>query len=691
MNAPTFATLPRGVLILVRIFLTLPLLAGAAGPLLATVQESTWNDGRSLDLIDAAIEARQTGRYSGVDRFTAYAEGQVHYLAEYGDDAGDQVVRSDRIALELIWQRGVGSLQTIVGRREVSWLPTKIKYHLDHLSLVVDNFGDRIRIGDGDEVRDVLNPVAVGARNVYEYRLVDSLSMLVGGKFTELYRIEVRPLNSDSAGVVGTLDIERESFAVARLAVTFTPVSYVDPTVRSVSVDLQNALVSNRVWLPAVQHVEVRRQIRFLDMPFGGTIRTNFRVLSWDLDPPGDMRIPVGNKVRSVNERELRRYMGWRTHEPDGAPQLVHADSALFERIRSEAIRVVRGRYLGGTSRLRLHVPRFSSLLRVRRAEGLYVGTGVRYDLNGHWFVTVGSGYALGPETYEGSGLIAGRFGEFRLGLEGFVDRPTDIGPWSAASGLIATGGALIRGDDFVDPFYETGGRAWVQLPIGGGMGKLALSTVQQDAATLELNPLGDTRPRPLTPVRDGRDTRVSIGWTRDLEPLAGSNLRSEVNIDLAAAGDFSYSRWVAEIRAVPTEPDADWGWEGRGGFGLVTGDAPPQRLLLIGGRSTVPGFGFRSFAGETAAFGQLALSRKVVYPWLRVRALGAIGWSGLDEDDDSLMQLGFVDSDGIQTSIGGGVSIAYDLIRVETVRGIGDRGVWEWMLSVNPQFRAPL
>ncbi len=675
----------------VRLFLTLPLIAGAARTLPATVQDAAWNDSRSLELISAVIEARQAGRYNTLERFAAYAEGQVHYLAEYGDDAGDQAVRSDRIALELQWRRGVGSLQTIVGRRVVSWLPTDIEYHIDHLSLVVDNFGDRIRIGDGDEVGDVLNPVAPGAPEIYEYRLVDSLSMLIGGRLTELYRLEVRPLNADSAGVVGTLDIERESFAVARLAVTFTPVSYVDPTVVSVSVDLQNALVNNRVWLPAVQHVEVRRQMRFLEMPFGGTIRTSFRVLSWDLDPPGDVWIPVGNRVESVDQPELGRYMGWRTEEPDGAPALLRADSALFEHIRSEATRVVRGRYLGGTSRHRLYAPTTSSVLRVRRAEGLYLGTGARIALNGRWSVTAASGYAFGPRLYEGSGIVAARFGELRLGLEGFVDRPADIGPWSVASGLIATGGAMIRGDDFIDPFFQTGGRVWMRLPLGGGTGQLTISTADQDAATLELNPAGDIQPRPLTPILEGRDTRATISWNRQLAPLAGSKLRIDLTTDLAATGDFSYTRWIADVRAVSTDPDAEWSWEGNGGFGLVTGDAPPQRLLLIGGRGTIPGFRFRGFAGETAAFAQVAVSRTVAHPWLRLRALGAIGWSGLDEDEESLMQLGFMDSDGLEASIGGGVSIAYDLIRVDTVHGLGDHGVWEWILSVNPQFRAPL
>ncbi|MFQ5529696.1 MAG: hypothetical protein ACE5FP_05040 [Gemmatimonadota bacterium] len=674
----------------IRLSLSILLVVGAGRPLLASVQDASWNDTRSRQLVRSAIDARKAGRDNDLERFSAYAEGQVHYLAEYGDDAADQAVRSDRIALELHWRRGVGSRQTIVGRRDMSWIPTDIEYHIDHLSLVVDNFGDRIRIGDGDEVRDVLSPVAPGAPDTYEYRLTDSLSMRIGGRLTELYRVEVRPVSGDSAGVVGTLDIERKSFAVARMAVTFTPVSYVDPTVRSVSVDLQNALVSNRVWLPAVQHVEVRRQIRFLDLPFGGTIRASYRVLSWDLDPTDEVWIPLGHSVDAVDDAELKRYMGWRTEEADGAPELLRADSALFERIRSEATRVVRGRYLGGTSRLRLQAPATSSLLRVRRAEGLYVGIGARYDLDGHWHAAAGSGYAFGPGTYEGSVLLGARFGELRAGLEAFVDRPADIGPWSAASGLVATGGALFRGDDFLDPFFESGVHAWVRTPVGGGTGEISFSTARHDAATLELNSLSDT-PRSLTPVLEGRDARVTVSWNRHLAPIAGSKIRADLTADLAATGDFTYTRWVAEFRAVPTEPDARWGWEGHGGFGLVTGDIPPQRILLIGGRGTLPGYGFRVFAGETAAFAQVSLARTMAFPWLRLRALGAIGWTMLDEDDTEFVQLGFADSDGPEAAVGGGVSIVYDLIRIDVARGLGEQGVWEWILSVNPQFRAPL
>lgn len=662
-------------------------------------RETGWNDARTIGVVREAIESRRGGRDNDLERYSAYAEGQVHYLAEFAGEARDQLVRSDRIALELRWRRGVGSLQTLVGRRHASWVPTTIEYHIDHLSLVVENFGDRIHIGDGDEVRNVLHPVAPGALEFYEYRLVDSLSMLVNDRLTELYRLKVRPLHEDSAGVVGTIDVERTSFAVVRLAVTFTPSSYVDPTVRSVSVDLQNALVSNRVWLPAKQQSEVRRQLRFLDMPFGGTIRSSFRVLSWDLDPPKEAWIPVGHRVRAVSERDLQRYVGWRIWDPEAAPEIVRADSALFEGIRSEAIRVARGRYLGGTSRLRLDVPSVSSLVRARRAEGGFAGLGAKYDLDGHWTVGARTGYAFGAERGQVAGSLSAGYGPARFGVEGWVDRPADIGPWTAASGLVSTGGALLAGEDYVDPFYESGGRAWGAVPLAGGTASLAVAIAEHESAALHLDPLGDVVPRSVVPIRPGQDVRLEVGWSRQVAPLAGSRLEADVDVALATVGDFDYTRWIVELKAAPTEPDAAWAWEGRGGVGVVTGNHPVQRSLRIGGRGTVPGYDFRRFSGEQAAFLHVTVSRGLWFPWIRIRALGALGWARAGDgelvtmgeaEDGSSVELRLPDSGGVRPALGGGISAVYDLVRLDVARGLRD-GTWEWILSVNPQFRSPL
>lgn len=685
---PTSSSRPQANPRLVVTFLALAAVVGSVLAPPADAQQASWNDDRTLEVVRAAIDSRRYGRDNNLERYSAYAEGRVLYLTEFGGGAREQAVRSDRVALELRWRRRVGSLQTILGRRDVSWMPTKIRYHIDHLSLVVENFGDRIRIGDGDEVRDVLNPVAPGALGVYEYRLADSLSMYVNDRLTELYRLEVRPLHADSAAVVGTLDIERRSFAVVRLAVSFTPVSYVDPTVQSVSVDLQNALVNNRVWLPAEQHTEVRRQMQWFDTPFGGTIRTSFKVLSWDLDPPKDDWVPAGHRVRAVKDRDLARYAGWRTDDLDGAADLLRSDSVLFDEIRAEATRVVRGRYLGGTSRVRLHVPSTSEVVRVRRAEGLFLGMGARYDIDGRWSAIGHAGYAFGAERPQLSSTLSTRFGQARVGAAGFHDRAADAGPWSAASGVVSTGGAVFRGDDYLTPFIESGARLWVAFPLARGTTTVALSSASHESVDLHLDPLGDVVPRPILATRNGTDTRATVAWDRQHGSVAGSKIISSLAVDVAAGGTFDYSRWVTQVTATPTEPDALWRWEGRGGFAVVTGSPPPQRLLYVGGRGTIPGYGVRSFAGEQAMFVDGSVSRALIYPWIRLRVLGAVGWANGPETD--FERTGLVDSDGLRPSLGGGVGILYDIIRIDAVRGLHG-GRWEWMLSVNPQFRSPL
>jgi hypothetical protein len=130
-----------------------------------------------------------------------------------------------------------------------------------------------------------------------------------------------------------------------------------------------------------------------------------------------------------------------------------------------------------------------------------------------------------------------------------------------------------------------------------------------------------------------------------------------------------------------------------------VTGNRPVQRTLRVGGRGTVPGYEFRRFNGEQVAFVNLALSRSVLYPWLRLRALAALGWSHVDDEvvrmrgplpDSPLATYDTPDTGGLRPSIGGGMSIVYDLVRLDVSKGLND-GIWEWTLSVNPQFRTPL
>ncbi len=652
-----------------------------------------WNDPRAVELVKAAIDARRhTWGDSTLQGFDLYAEGHVHFMADFGGDRGQQAVRADQIALDFHWRRGLGSMQEIVGRRETEWLPTRLHYHVDHLTLVVDNYGDQIRVGEGDEIRHAPHPLAPDALENYEFRLVDSLAMEVLGEWKRLYRLEVRPRDPSQPAVVGTMDLERESRALTRLAVGFTPVSYIDPRLVTVSIELENGLVRGRYWLPTSQRVEIRRRLKYMELPFGTTIRASFRVLEYDLDPPDRGGVGKGNTVRTRPASELARYAGWHTPELQAWPENVITDSIRLLDVRSEAAAIAKKQYLGGDAPVRLYIPTISSAFRVRRAEGVFAGAGARWDIDGGRTLTGSGGWAFGRGSAEVRAEMDWTLGYGSIAAAGWVNELTDIGPWSASSGLVSTFGAAFRGDDWIDPYFRSGGSLGFVAPIGSSMlGRATVAWEQQNPASLELDPIGGTAARPVRPISEGTDLRLELGLDHSIGTWLGSGSTVSLGAKLSAFADFGYTEWVAALSVRPREPEATWSWEGSAGAGVGTGTLPEQRLLLLGGRGTVPGYAFRTFAGDQAVFANIAVSRALWHPWVRLRGIAAAGWAHLGSPGSaSAGAFGATATGNVRASLGAGISVFYDLVRIDVARGL-DGGEWEWMVSVNPAFRAPL
>ncbi|NIU32194.1 MAG: hypothetical protein GWN82_16220, partial [Gemmatimonadetes bacterium] len=103
--------------------------------------------------------------------YRARALGNVYFFIDRADSAQQVLVKGDQIALDLYWRAPDQTRQWIVGRRDEKVLPTGIRYHLDHLTVVQDDFGDHIRLGDGDEVERVVHPVGPGAEEIYDFLL----------------------------------------------------------------------------------------------------------------------------------------------------------------------------------------------------------------------------------------------------------------------------------------------------------------------------------------------------------------------------------------------------------------------------------------------------------------------------------------------------------------------------------------
>lgn len=697
----------------------LPVYAAAAAPRSPAVPAPTrsvappdtapgeWNSPRVRRLIAAAVEARRHAwSDTSLRAFRARAQGHVYFLGGLGTtspgEAGSQLVRADQVALRIHWSRG-RSLQTLVGRRSEKHLPTRIRYHIDHLSLILENFGRHISLGEGTEVRDVLHPVAPRAPEYYEYRLADSLGIGVGGQPRTLYRIDVRPRDPSTPGVVGQIHVASESRAVIRMDFTFTPAAYRDEDVESIRVELESALWEGRYWLPAEQEITIRRGVRWLDFPLHGVIRTRIRVHEMEINPDSPRPIPPGHRVVSRPGERLRAFDDWRQglYEGPVADGTARADE---ESARRRARSLLRGRYLGGDAPVSPHAGGISDVLRARRAEGALGGMGGRARLGGVTSLTAWIGKPFETDRLEWRASARREAGPGEVVVEGYGDRFTDVGPFPAASGVVSSLGFLARGEDFTDPYFRDGVTAGFRAPLLGGQGRAALRFERHESATLAAEPPGSDLLRPVRRIREGELAALELGWSGTVaRPLGGVlRVRGEARGAADGPGDFGFSRLVVEATARSPATAAPWRWRLDGAVGVAGGDLPPQRLFLLGGRGTVPGYRFRGWAGDRAAWLRGEASRRLLGPWVRLRAVASAGWTDLGAPGRravAAFEPGPVGSAGprrvpesgaVRPSVGAGVGLLDGVLRVDAVRGLED-GRWEWIVSAAPKLRGML
>ncbi|MYC86945.1 MAG: hypothetical protein F4X22_01760 [Gemmatimonadales bacterium] len=654
-----------------------------------------WNSEAALLLIERAIDARRHAwADSSLERFRADVQGHVYYL---GDILGERhVIRADQIAVDVRWQHPDRSMQTIVGRRHELRLPTTIAYHLDHLFLVLDDFEDRIRIGDGHEIRDVLHPAGEGAPEFYEYRLADSLEIRVRDRTARVFELEVRPRDGTDAGAVGSLFVERETGAIARMRLTFTPAAYRDPQIVRLVVDLRSALQEGRYWLPDEQEVEIVRSLPWFDFPLETLVRTRLRVLDYGFDEEALFGLGPGQLIYSVREEELARFDGWEDSLYGGPLEAASADGDPGA-VVANARELLRRQPLLGGRRWQLALPNASGGIRARRSEGLFIGAGAAYRPNDLTRVSFAGGHALGEARPQAGLGLRRRLGEVDVEADGWLRAHRDAGP-TAAAGVLRTLALLARGEDYEDPYLATGGRIGIARRGGPVRWRVGASLERHRSAALVVGtaPFGDRSARPVRPVDQGDLARLDAGLTVALRSGSGTRWTLDLAGEAAAngVGDFGYTRATAALRA-RGRPGGAWNWASDVELGLAGGELPAQRLFLLGGRGSLPGYEFRGWGGDRMALWRTEVSRTVAAPWVRLRAIGAAGWAGLGgAGEDAARRFGVDGSEGLRASAGLGLGLFYDILRLDVMRGLrgdpapgGSEGRWVLLLSVDPRF----
>ena len=637
-----------------------------------------WNDARSLQIVRAAMRTRQhTFSDSSLRNFEVDSEGYVYLLTDI--EGEERLVRADQIALRVIWETPSNVSQTIIGRRADQRLPSKIRYHVDHLAITVDNFADAIRIGEGDEVAGVRHPVWRGAERHYDYRLVDSTEIRFSGGRARVYEVDVRPVRFDRPGVIGTLYIDRDSWAIARMSFTFTPASYRDPRLTGLDVDIENALWDGRYWLPVRQVFEVRRSSLWLSFPISATIRTEHHIGPYRINGQLSEPVPPGEKITALSGERLKEYDAWNAGLLDGPVDQADTAAIDIDRIRARAREIV-GRSIVPSGRFKLWLQGASGFVRARRAEGFFLGAGGEYSLP-FGAARARVGYPFGHKLAEVAVELDFELGQGRLRLEGYRQQLTDVGPIQAASGLTSSISLGINGEDFTDPYFRDGARTTLSFPLHGGVGSASVAWEKQTSATLAT---GVDEARPIRRIRDGDLWSVQASLRPRLPGILGARVTGLLDAEGGLLNGEGYVRWLFGIDLEGRKLGSPWAWEAEIGGGLAAGARPPQRLVLLGGRGTVPGYTFREWGGDQAFFMRALGSRQVIGRWLNLRAFAAAGWVGVSSvASQSASFFGATPSDGLRPSLGVGIGVLNDILRVDVGRGL-DGGVWEWMVSFN-------
>jgi hypothetical protein len=675
-------------------------LAALAAPAAAAAQDGAWNSGRALELIQRAQERRQVALSdTGMVDYQADARGYIYFYLDRRDTGERSLVKTDQVALDVYWKAPNLSKQRIVGLRDERNLPTNIRYHEDHLTVVQDNFGDLIRLGDGDEVADVLHPAANAGPSAYDYRLADSTTIRLPGaeEPVRVYKVQVRPKDASRPGFVGSVFVDRRGGDIVRMEFTFTPISYVDEQLDYINVLLENGLYKGRFWLPNRQQVELRRQVPELGLPAGGMIRGTMRNSNYRFNQGLDPGLFAGRRVVSVPVAQ-REAFGF--EQPIDAELREAGLSAMGELgdIRREAAELVGRRLLSGLPGTRIDLSSASGTLRYNRAEGLAIGPGIRFSPREQVSVGIRGGYATAARHAFGEAEVWNGTLPNRVGLGVYANVPRDVGVGPVGSGAMASLTALLAGYDFTDPYFVTGAELRVDRAVGRGWnGAFRLRAENHESAELatDFSLLGGgSHFRPVMPIDEGELYGATIALRRPVpaEVARGFSFGLSLEGAMTAQGD---------ILSGHVRPRIDAGYVTRGSSGseltvdasagAATGDVPRQQLYLLGGRGTVPGYAFRGYGGDQFAMARATYAAELFRPFVRGRVFAAGGWAGqagtLDPFQGGVVRPPLDLRTGGMFSVGAGVGLLFDIIRIDVARGLGEGGVWELIVEANPSF----
>lgn len=652
-----------------------------------------WNTPRVMELVDRGIALRQRQLAdTGLRDYRATARGYLTFLAQLGDAfrLPPKIVKADQIAVEVYWRAPNESKQVIVGLRDTLLLPGDIGYYRDRYGIVQNNFPDRIRLGEGNDVRDVPHPLSPLGRETYDYAFGDSVRIALGDRTITVTEVRVRPRDPSRPAVVGTLYLDQESAQLARMSLTFTRAAILDERIETLTVTLENGLVDGRFWLPRRQELEVARTVRWLDFPARGIIRGRWEICCYEVNQSIPLEEFLGPEIVALPPDELRRYpFGGRV--VDSIPEDVAlATPQDVELVRARAEELVRARALERTRSAALSGRGISDFVRVNRVEGLALGAGGIVGLAEGATLTARARYGFADEQVKASLTIGLDRRVVPLQLFGGRDH-RDVGDVAESSTARNSIAAQEFGSDYTNPYEVRSGGA--RLTLGDRFGaRWQLEGAYEAHRPLAVHATPATGAyEPVVPARAVDGVRLTLAADRPYtEGPFGTifRLAGELRGGVFGGGDVS-RRTMG--RATITL-DVEGSVAGRRlvartvAAGVVGSDPDPQQLVFMGGPVSAPGYAFHSLVGRAGVSQRLELRQPA--PFFAI-PLGRFGRAPATMTLAPYVHAAYVGGpptfgdgrEGVYPSVGLAGLFLFDLLRVDVARGLRDG---RWTFSVD-------
>jgi hypothetical protein len=586
----------------------------------------TWNDSATIALVQRGISARRHAEPdSSLTSYRTRAHGFVFFLAQVGQGltGTPRLIKADELDVDVYWQAPALSRQVILGWRDGRWLPTDINYHRDHLGIVTNNFGDRIRIGEGDEVRDVVHPLAAEGPQLYDYRLSDSVRLQNRDTTLELYEVEVRPRDPSAPRVLGTLSLDVGSGDLVRFRFSFTPAAYLDRSLEDISVVLENARLEGRWWLPWRQEVEIRRRVSWLDFPARSIIRGRWEIGDYDLNVSLPQKVAAGPPIGGLRAPVDTggRWSGPLADAIQDAGRPVEQQD--LEAVRAEIEHLAEGRALSGQAHTRLGVSSLSDVARVNRVEGLALGAGLAVQVSPEVILRPRAAFGTSDERLTGDLRLSWERPWGGLSLQA-GRRVADLADHPIVSGITNSLLAQETGRDLGDytlvdlarlrADWRTSPRLGLSLEAGAERSRSLPVTASPANGSYRANP------------RLGAGTTAVLRLTTRYEAPSVERARVvafEGRVE-GGIGDREYARAAAELSwAGPVGPGT-LALRTRAGAG--TAELPGYRNFAIGGWGTLVGEPFRAWGGRRVALASIEYRLDAPFPAIPLGAFVSTG-----------------------------------------------------------------